>query len=587
MELTISNVFALFGGVALFLFGMGIMGDSLKRVAGNSMETVLFKLTNNPLKGVLLGTVVTAVIQSSSATSAMVVGFVNSAMMTVRQAIPIVMGANIGTSITGWILSLSSLEGGGGVVSLLNTANLTAVIAVAGILIRMLSKTLERRSVGDIMLGFAVLMYGMQAMSGAVSPLKESQEFISLMTMFENPILGILVGVLITAVLQSNSASVGILQAISMTGAINFATAMPIIMGMGIGAAVPVLLCAIGANRDSKRVALSYLFNDLFGTIICSVVFYTANHFAHFELMNMIVSPVSIALINSLFRVVSIAALLPCLRWMEKLTWILIPDKTPVADQAEDIDRLEDRFIDLPALAVEQSRMVLGSMAHKAQENLLASFDLLAHYSDAGFQAIQDRESAVDRYEDKLGTYLIRLTAKELTKKQTENVSKFLHTLGDFERISDHAVNIAEGAQEIHQKDVVFSDEAQQELSVIQAAVTEILRLAVTAFTTEDLNMAYRVEPLEEIIDDLCDEMKLHHIDRLQKGTCKLTQGFVFNDLLTNYERVSDHCSNIAVAMIELESDSFDTHAYIDSLKKMKTHSFDQYFEEYKQRFAL
>ena len=582
----ISNVILLLGGVSLFLFGMSLMGDGLKQVAGEKLELILYKLTSSPIRGVLLGTVVTAVIQSSSATSAMVVGFVNSGMMKISQAIGIVMGANIGTSVTGWILCLSNI-GGGSAMSLFSTATLSALVALAGILFRMIGRSSRKKHTGDILLGFAVLMYGMQAMSSAVSPLRESEAFIQLMTMFENPVLGILIGALITAVLQSNSASVGILQALSVTGTITFATAFPVIMGMGIGAAVPVFLSAIGANRDGRRTALIYLFNDLFGAVILSLVFYTVNLLHPLAVMDRTVGPVEIALTNSLFRVVSIAVLLPFVPHLERFTGILIPGREEEPDLTVHIDRLEERFIEHPALAIQQSRLAIHSMAKRAQENLTAAFALLNHYTREGFQAVQDMEAAVDKYEDRLGTYLVKITSRELSEKQTQDASKFLHTIGDFERISDHALNVAEAAREIHEKGIVFSDKAQHELSVICGAVEEIVSVAVEAFISNDLETAARVEPLEELIDGLCDEMKLHHIIRLQDGVCTLSQGFVFNDLLTNFERVADHCSNIAVAMIELESDSFDTHEYLNSIREMKTEKYLRYFEEYRARFSL
>ena len=584
----VSNVILLLGGVALFLFGMGLMGDSLKKVAGAKLEIILYKLTSTPIKGVLLGTVVTAVIQSSSATSAMVVGFVNSGMMKLTQAIGIVMGANIGTSITGWILCLSSIEGGGsGFLSLLSTSNLAALVAVIGILLRMLSKNEQKKHIGDILLGFAVLMYGMQSMSSAVSPLRKSETFIQMMTMFENPVLGIVVGTLITAVLQSNSASVGILQALSVTGAISFATAFPVIMGMGIGAAVPVLMSAIGANRDSKRTALIYLFTDLIGAVIISIVFYSINAVAHFGIMDMVMTPVSIALVNSLFRVVAIVLLVPFIKQLEKLTGWLIKGKGEQEDLAADVVRLEERFLPHPALALEQSRLTINSMALRSQDNLADAFKLLKTYSKEGFQTVVDLENAVDKYEDRLGNYLVKITGQALSQKQTREVAVFLHTIGDFERISDHALNIAEAAQEIHEKSILFSEDALRELGIITAAIEEIVSLTVRAFTESDIELASRVEPLEDIVDGLCDEIKLHHVLRVQEGQCTLGQGFVFNDILTNYERVADHCSNIAVAMMEQEYDILDTHQFLKSIKELKSEHFLRYSEEYSKRFSL
>ena len=520
-----SEIIGLLGGIALFLFGMAIMGDGLKKVAGSKLELVLYKLTSTPLKGVLLGTGVTAVIQSSSATSVMVVGFVNSGMMKVNQAIGIVMGAILGTSVTGWILCLSSLSGGSGWVTLLSTATLTGLVAVVGIILRMAAKRPSTHHIGDILLGFAVLMYGMSTMSDAVSPLRDSQVFIDALTSFSNPLLGILVGLLFTSVIQSASAAVGILQALAVTGAITFEIALPIIMGIAIGAAVPVLLSALGANVSGKRTAFVYLLIDVLGVVIWATVFYIANAIAHFDFMTMTMTTVSIALMNTLFRLATVIVLTPLIGLLEKCVCLLIPENPESIREEQEMDRL--------------------------------------------------------------GTYLMKITGKELSQRQSEEVSKYLHTISDFERISDHALNICDAAREINAKSVVFSPEAERELRTLEQAITEILHLAVGAFVSGDLEGASRVEPLEEIVDGLCDEMKLHHVDRLQKGVCTLNQGFIFNDLLTNYERVADHCSNIAVAMIELESDSFDTHEYLNSVKAMKSASFARYSAEYQKKYTL
>ena len=572
------------------MFGMYLMGDGLKRVAGNRLEIVLYRLTSTPLKGVLLGTGVTAVIQSSSATSVMVVGFVNSGMMKVRQAIGIVMGAILGTSVTGWILCLSDIGGGSasGWVQIFSTATLTGIIAVVGIILQMFTKNQTKQHVGGIMLGFAVLMYGMQAMSSAVAPLKESAAFIGLITTFSNPLIGILAGILVTSVIQSSSAAVGILQALAITGAIDFSVAYPLILGIAIGAAVPVLLSAVGATTDGKRTAFIYLLVDVLGVLIWGSIFYIVNAaVGGFSFMSLTMTTVSVAFVNTLFRFVTVLVLTPFIGKLEKLVDLFIKDKPDARRETEDFNRLEERFVDHPALAIEQSRLTINSMARRAQENLYASIALLGNYTDDGFQRVKDSEDAIDGYEDKLGTYLVKVTAQELADKQNEDVSKFLHTISDFERISDHALNIAELAQEIHEKNMRFSPAASHELTVLQGAVTEVLSTAVEAFISNDMDTAYHVEPLEELIDNLCDEMKLHHIERVQKGICTLTQGFVFNDLLTNYERVSDHCSNIAVAMIELESDMFETHSYLDGVKEMHSHSFDRYYEEFSKKYSL
>ena len=576
---------SLLGGVALFLFGMTLMGDGLKKVAGNKLEIILYKLTSTPLKGVLLGTGVTSVIQSSSATSVMVVGFVNSGMMKVRQAIGIVLGSILGTSITGWILCLSDISGSGW-VSLLSTATLTGVVAVIGIVLRMFCRDLTKRHVGDILLGFAVLMYGMSAMSSAVTPLKESAVFIDVLTRFSNPLLGVLVGTLFTCILQSASAAVGILQALAMTGTITFAVAFPITLGIAIGAAVPVLLSSLGASVKGKRTAYVYLLIDVIGALVWGTVFYTVNAFVHFTFMSTVLTTVTVALLNTVFRFATVLLLTPMIPLLEKLVTFLFPDK-PSTGALADIDRLEERFLEHPALAIEQSRLTIDSMARQAQDNILSAFSLLDQFSDEQFAALQENEEAIDHYEDKLGTYLIKITSKELTPRQTADVSKYLHTISDLERISDHSLNIGETAQELYAKKIVFSPAGARELKVMLAAVTRILEITINAFLDNDVAAAYHVEPLEELIDNLCDEMKLHHIDRLQSGECTLNHGFAFNDLLTNCERVSDHCSNIAVAMIELESDSFDTHEYINSVMAMHSHSFDEYYAEYSKEFQI
>ncbi len=582
----VTNIISLLGGVALFLFGMAIMGDGLKKVAGNKLELVLYKLSSTPLKGVLLGTGVTAVIQSSSATSVMVVGFVNSGMMKVKQAIGIILGAILGTSVTGWVICLSDLSGGEGWIKLLSTATLTGVIAVVGIVLRMAAKKQVTVYVGDILMGFAVLMFGMSAMSSAVAPLKESAAFVSLLTKFSNPILGILVGVIFTSILQSASAAVGILQALAITGAITFDVALPITMGIAIGAAVPVLLSALGANTAGKRTAFVFLLIDVLGVIFWSVVFYSVNAIVHFSFLGTVMNTVSIALMNTLFRLGTVIVLMPFIGLMERLVCFMIPDRAETPEEQE-MDRLEERFLAHPALSIEQSRLVTNSMAEKARENLFAAMELRHRYSDKAHQLVEDMESMIDRYEDKLGTYLMKITSKQLTTTQSEEVAKFLHTISDFERISDHASNIAEVCREIHEKDLVFSDAAAHELAVMEAAVTEIVNIAFSSFIDNDVQAATRVEPLEEIIDGICDEMKSHHVERLQQGVCTLLQGFVFNDLLTNYERVADHCSNIAVAIIEVESESFDTHEYLSSVKEMKNAAFARYYDEYRQKYAL
>ena len=583
----ISNVITLLGGVALFLFGMSLMGDGLKKVAGSKLEIVLYKLSGTPLRGMLLGAGVTAIIQSSSATSVMVVGFVNSGMMKVRQAIAVIMGAIVGTSITGWIICLSYVEGSGNLVSLLSTSSISGIVAIIGIVLRMFSKKQSRRHIGDILLGFAVLMFGMQSMSGAVAPLKDSPAFIRFMTAFSNPLLGILVGAVFTAILQSASAAVGILQALSVTGAIGFAEGFPILLGISIGAAVPVLLSALGARTAGRRTAWAYLVIQTLGAIFCATVYYVADAIFDFPIKYMVMNPFNIAAVNTIYRVICAVVLLPFIGSIEKILNTLIKESSEEREANADFDRLDERFLKHPALAVEQCRMTIDAMARKAHENINDAMLLLYDYKEDMARKVEQDEDLVDRYEDKIGTYLMKLNQSELSPSQNERVSEYLHTLSDFERISDHAMNIRQVAQEKYEKKITFSENGDHEINVLTSAVSEILDLAFSAFTEEDLERAYKVEPLEELIDVLCDELKLRHIDRLQKGICSLQIGFVFNDLLTNFERVADHCSNIAVAMIELNKDEFKTHDYIINLKELRAHNFDKLYAQYAEKYKV
>ena len=584
--MNIQDIITLLGGVALFLFGMSLMGEGLKKVAGNKMELVLYRLSGTPVRGVILGTGVTAIIQSSSATSAMVVGFVNSGMMKLPQALPVIEGALIGTSITGWILCLSSIQGAGW-VTFLSASTLAALVAVAGIILRMFSKKQVRRHTGEIMLGFAVLMFGMQTMSGSVEPLKESPAFIELMTSFSHPLIGILVGAVFTAILQSASAAVGILQALSMTGAISFAVAWPMILGIGVGSAAPVLLSAIGARSDGRRSALMYLLIELVAAVVFAAIYYGADAILNLGLGSLVMNPVSIAAVNTGFRVLSIAMILPFNRAMIALTGRLIRPSEDETFANASLDRLDERFLEHPPLAVEQSRLTTNDMLETTRQNLMEALALLVNYNEESFAAVETREDLVDRYEDRIGSYLLRLNTVELNSTQSAEVSKILHTLSDFERISDHAANIAESAREILEKKVHFSDDGQRELTVLLQAVYEILRLSFNAFSSNDTSLAFRVEPLEEHIDELCDEMKLHHVERLQAGICSVEMGFVYNDLLTNLERVADHCSNVAIAVIETEENAYDAHDYVIRLREQRVHHFDTYYNEYCEKYVI
>ena len=581
-------VIILLGGIALFLFGMQLMGDGLKKVAGGKLEVILYRLSNTPLKGVLLGTGVTAIIQSSSATSVMVVGFVNAGMIKMKQAIGIIMGAIIGTSVTGWVLCLSDISGGAGWVDLLSTEVLAAVIGVIGIMFRMVCKNPTKKHIGDIMIGFCILMVGMQNMSAAVAPLRSEPAFIDMLTKFSNPFIGILIGLLVTAVLQSASATVGILQALSVTGAISFSVALPIIMGIAVGAAMPVIISSFGASTDGKRTAFVYLLVDALGALIWAVVFYSVNHFVHFSFMDRTMTTVSIAFVNSLFRVATVAVLFPFIRFLEKMVCAIFKEVVDEEDKdIVEISVLDDRFIAHPTVAIEQAKTVLCSMAHMAQKNLIRSMELLDTFSQEKYDKIQRREDKVDRYEDKLGTYLVKITQQELTSGQNKEVSKLLHTISDFERISDHAVNISQAAAELFNGKLKFSDCAVEDVELMSLIMKEIVGNVIDAFEQNKVEYAYKTEPLEELVDIYCDEMKMNHVKRVQKGECTLHQGFIFNDLLTDFERIADHCSNVAVAIIELELNVFDTHEYLINLKKDNGTNFDKYFEEYKEMFPL
>lgn len=581
-------VIILLGGIALFLFGMQLMGDGLKKVAGGKLEVILYRLSNTPLKGVLLGTGVTAIIQSSSATSVMVVGFVNAGMIKMKQAIGIIMGAIIGTSVTGWVLCLSDISGGAGWVDLLSTEVLAAIIGVIGIMFRMICKNPTKKHIGDIMIGFCILMVGMQNMSAAVAPLRSEPAFIDMLTKFSNPFIGILIGLLVTAVLQSASATVGILQALSVTGAISFSVALPIIMGIAVGAAMPVIISSFGATTDGKRTAFVYLLVDALGALIWAVVFYSVNHFVHFSFMDRTMTTVSIAFVNSLFRVATVAVLFPFIRFLEKMVCAIFKEVVDEEDKdIVEISVLDDRFIAHPTVAIEQAKTVLCSMAHMAQKNLIRSMELLYTFSQEKYDKIQRREDKVDRYEDKLGTYLVKITQQELTSGQNKEVSKLLHTISDFERISDHAVNISQAAAELFNEKLRFSDCAVEDVELMSLIMKEIVGNVIDAFEQNKVEYAYKTEPLEELVDIYCDEMKMNHVKRVQKGECTLHQGFIFNDLLTDFERIADHCSNVAVAIIELELNVFDTHEYLINLKKDNGTNFDKYFEEYKEMFPL
>ena len=570
-----SMILSLLCGVSLFLFGMSLMGDGLKLAAGNKLEAFLYKMTNTPLKGVALGTGVTSVIQSSSATTVMVIGFVNSGMMKLKQAIGIIMGANIGTSITGWILCLSYIEGSNGIASILSTATISAVVAVVGIIFRMFCKRTLHKNVGNIMLGFAILMTGMQMMSGAVSPLRESPVFIKMLTMFSNPIAGILVGIAFTAVLQSASATVGVLQALSVTGILTFASAFPIVLGIGVGAACPVLISAIGANKNGKRTALVYLINDLFGLIMWSVIFYTVNAFVHFTFMDMTMTPVAIALLNTVFRLATVIVLFPFIPKIEKLVCWLVKDNK------------EERLLNYPALAIAQCHRVMNGMSKKLRKNVNRAMNLLNDYQQDKYDKVQRKEDLIDKYESRLGEYLIQLTKREMNSAQTRQTSLYLHTINDFERIGDHASYIAHMSSEMHDNHTNFSQEAWDELNVVMEAVREDINITCNAFMKDDKEMAQRVAPLGAVITGLCDMLKMRHAERLSQGKCGLEEGTVFSDILNSFGRIATHCASAMVALMKSGETGSDLHIHDSKIYPTNSVEYYQYFKEYGQKYDI
>ena len=582
-----SMVLSLLCGVSFFLFGMSLMGDGLKSVAGNKLEAFLYKMTNTPLKGVALGTGVTSVIQSSSATTVMVIGFVNSGMMKLKQAIGIIMGANIGTSITGWILCLSYIQGSGGIASILSTATISAVVAVIGIMLRMVCKRSVYRNIGNIMLGFAILMNGMQMMSGAVSPLRESPVFIDMLTMFSNPIAGILVGIAFTAVLQSASATVGVLQALSVTGILTFASAFPIVLGIGVGAACPVLISAVGANKNGKRTALVYLLNDLFGLILWSIVFYTLNAFIHFGFLDMIMTPVSIAFLNTIFRVATVVVLFPFISKLEKLVCYLVKDSAEELEDEADFDLLEERLLNYPALAIGQCHRAMNGMAKKLRKNVNRAMNLLNDYQQDKYDKVQRKEDLIDKYESRLGEYLIQLTKREMNSAQTRQTSLYLHTINDFERIGDHASYIAYMSSDMHENKTQFSEDAWDELNVVMEAVREEINLTCKAFLENDKEMAQRVAPLGMVITTLCDELKMRHVERMSSGGCGLEEGTVFTDILNSFNRIAAHCASAMVALMNSDKENMDTHIHDSKVYPSDSTEYKTYLNEYNQKYEI
>lgn len=585
------GVLTMIGGLALFLYGMHVLGDGLSKASGGRLEQILEKLTSNKLKAVLLGAGVTAVIQSSSATTVMVVGFVNSGIMKLSQAIGIIMGANIGTTVTSWILSLTGIESGNFFVQLLKPTSFSPILAIIGVGILLFSKNEKKKNVAVIMVGFAVLMFGMETMSSAVTPLADVPEFTNILLMFSNPLLGMLAGAILTAIIQSSSASVGILQALCATGAVTYSTALPIIMGQNIGTCVTALLSSVGTSKNARRAAIIHLYFNIIGTIVFMILFYAMHAIIGFEFMDLAAEPYGIAVIHSAFNVFATCLLLPFSKMLEKLAYLTIPEDASenvmVRYIDEDIKALDSRFMNNPGLAMEQSRKVITHMAQTAKDSYLKAIGLLEHYDEQTAEEIVQMEKDVDRYEDVLGTYLLKLTGRELSERDSQSLTFYLHSIGDFERISDHAVSIMKSCEEKNQKGQEFSNKAQEELEIFSRAITRILNTSLEVFKREDGELTYEVEALQAVVEELSAEVRKRHIKRLRKGKCTIELGFLLSDIITSYERIAAHCAHIAVSIVQVRDDSLEMHGYNEEIREKDAVRYHQLYDTFLQEYAL
>lgn len=579
----IFSILGLLCGLALFLYGMNTMGDGLEKLSGGKLEKILEKLTNSTWKGFLLGTAVTAVIQSSSATTVMVVGFINSGIMKLRQGVGVIIGANLGTIVTSWILSLTGIQGDSLWLKLLKPESFAPIFAFVGIILMMFFKTDKKRNVASICLGFAILMIGMQQMSAAVEPLSDNPTFASFLTIFNNPVFGIFAGMVLTAIIQSSSASIGILQALSATGTITYSMAIPIILGQNIGTCITALISCLGAKKNAKRAAFVHLYYNLIGVSLFCLVFYGSMLFINYSFMNDFVNQADIAIIHTIFNLFEIVILLPMNRVLEKLACLTIRDK----EEDSEIPFLDERFLNTPSLATERASAMGIKMARLSEGTLLGSLELVGNYDIKTAETITENEDMVDTYEDVISSYLVKLSARELNANDSKAIHLVLHAIGDFERISDHAVSIVKVAKEIEEKKLRFSDEAVAGLKIMIEAVREIVNNATMAFINNDLKLAAKVEPLEQVINRLRDKLKEAHIERLTRGECTIELGFVFSDLLTNLERVADHCSNIAIGVIETTRNGYEAHEYLHELKNSDDRQYNDDYLSYKQKYKL
>lgn len=584
------SILTLLGGLAMFLYGMQVMGDGLEKLSGGKLEKILENLSSNRLKAVLVGAAVTAVIQSSSATTVMVVGFVNSGIMHLSQAVGFIMGANIGTTITAWILSLAGIESSNFFVKLLNPSSFSPILALVGVIFIVFLHNEKKKDIGNIMVGFAVLMFGMNTMSGAVKPLAQVPEFTNILLKFSNPILGVLAGALLTAVIQSSSASVGILQALCVTGAVQYGTALPIIMGQNIGTCITAMLSSVGATKNAKRAAVVHLYFNIVGTIAFMGVFYLLNTFLHFSFINDVAGPAGIAVIHSAFNVIATVVLLPFGDVLVKMACATIRDtkeEKAISEEDQEFMILESRFLSNPGIAIEQSKTAAKKMAEQSQNALKLSFGLLDTFQEENAFRVEKIEAKVDRYEDELGTYLIKLNQKELSVEDSHSLSIMLHCIGDFERISDHALSIMKSAKEMWKKNAVFSPQAVKELHVMEKAVVDIVDKAYAVFANQDIQLAEEIEPLEEVIDELSRELKRRHVNRLRAGECTIEMGFILSDVTTSLERIADHCSNIGVCVTQVREDLYDTHSHLDTVKNAPGEHFHHELEVARVNYML
>ena len=577
------EILSLLGGLAIFLFGMQVMGDGLERRGGGKLKSILESMTSSPIKGVLLGAGVTAIIQSSSATTVMVVGFVNSGIMKLGQAIGVIMGANIGTTVTAWLLSLTGIESGNIFVQLLKPSSFSPILAVIGIVFMMFLKSPKKKDTGSILVGFAVLMTGMDMMSASVAGLKENEAFAQLLVLFNNPLFGVLAGAVLTAIIQSSSASVGILQALSTTGRITYSNAVPIIMGQNIGTCITAILSAIGANKNAKRVSVVHLSFNIIGTICFMVLFYVLDWLIGFAFIDNSINAAGIAVVHTTFNVFATIIMFPFTKSLEKLSMMIIRDDN--TDDTQSV--LDERLLSTPSVAIIQAKKVTNDMGYIAKDSLIRALNLIGDFDEKAARKIREDESKADKYEDILGTYLVKLSRESLNEEDSHEVSNLLHCIGDFERISDHAVNIVESAEELHDKKIVFSADAVHELQVMTSAITEILENTYSAFKDEDLDIAKKVEPLEQIVDKLKAKMRANHIVRLQNDECTIETGFIYSDLITSFERVADHCSNIGVCLLSVANDSFDTHEYLQHVKADGENNFKENYALYKEKYSI